>query len=203
LPSPAPDLDAAAREAAKRELGEGEIAWVVVRHMFVDRTYPVEVRIRRDVADRLTESLREQLKDLPPRAVGEPDYASIKVGDEMEVHLLDSEGAFKITSLSNPRQTLAIDGEAAIWQWDVIPMKPGNPKLTLSVTAFLTAPGVNRTTSIPVLDRRIEIEATFLYETKQFAASNWQWILTAILIPLGTQLVRKRRRNPESERSEN
>lgn len=142
--------------------------------MRVNQRERVKVGISRDLPDDIGSQLRKLLTD----GAGAPELDKIRVGDRMDVRLIDSDEAFRIVNLSLSEQTVRKDGDITEWNWDVTPLKSGHHDLIVSVTAILDiSDRPSETFSQRVYDRSIAIEVNVPYWISQFWGANWQWIL--------------------------
>ena len=156
-----------------KKLTPGRILFNPPEEMKVGVKEKVEVRITKT----LTEDLSKGLK-----GSGKPQIEQIRVGTFMKVRLMGDN--FDIKPLSNEEQIVAGEGFTQ-WEWDVVPLKSGIQYLILGVTVRLKLPnGAEEKKDYPVFDRRIEVKVNLPYTINKFIKSYWQWIITAVLLPI-------------------
>lgn len=117
--------------------------------------------------------------------------SSFEIGTRMKAKLLDMNSSidkgFEIENVGGPDaeiQSLGKGRDKIYWQWKITPLKEGLQELKLVVNVIeKDGETVNLPTrSIPVI---IFAEKTsWTSSTGSFFAKNFQWMITAILIPL-------------------
>ncbi len=116
---------------------------------------------------------------------------TLKVAAEMRARLKDlspaGEKSFDITSLSESGDIQEINEETdnkAFWQWNVIPLKEGKHRLELVVDIVLDKKRSiflpSRTMDVMIYSKSESIGAKF----SAFFEKYWQWMITAIIIPI-------------------
>jgi hypothetical protein len=91
---------------------------------------------------------------------------------------------FEVTPLSEEEQFVT-DDTYTEWAWDVKPLQSGERKLNLTVTVKVIAEGLGeRARDIPVITRTVVVEVDPVYTVTSFVGDNWQWLWTAILVPI-------------------
>ena len=124
---------------------------------------------------------------------GQPQVEQIKVGSVMTVRLIGDEKAFTIQSLNSEEQAVA-GKQFAQWEWNVTPLVSGDQNLYLRVSAKISTPNRGeKTVDIPVMHRRIKVRVDPLYASRKFVGDNWQWLWTALVIPIGVGLWKMRK----------
>ena len=146
----------------------------------------IEARISfADIGPALTEGLHGS---------GVPQIETLKVGPIMKVVLVGDQGAFHIEKFSSEEQTVA-GKPFAQWEWDVTPLRSGNQTLHLQASASIYVPGRGeKPVDIPVIHKSIQVKVDRWYATKEFVGNNWQWLWTALIIPLGGWLWQRKRK---------
>lgn len=133
----------------------------------------VEVRIAESTDTPLTEGLKGR---------GTPEIEPLQVSTFMKTRLVGD--SFEITALNEAEQLVAGDTFTE-WAWDVTPTRAGDQTLNLIVTVRIQLPAVGEETrDYPVMDRQIHVEVDPLYSAQRFASSNWQWLASALAIPI-------------------
>jgi hypothetical protein len=124
----------------------------------------------------------------------------VRLADRMRAELIASTG-LSVRNLSPAEQGVA-NGEVPRWTWEVSAKDDfdGGPQyLDLSLYAQLQIENTNTPISLRTYNRTIEVKITTYQRTVRFVAGNWQWLWTAILVPVGTYMWnRKRRRKSKS-----
>jgi hypothetical protein len=149
------------------------------------------------LGDRTTISLllsaREPLRDLVRRVteVGDRVGARIRIADRMEAHL--SGLGFKVQAVTPELQ--AVSGEDVTeWKWDIEATETGRQRLHLTLTAIIDVHGSQSPRTVRTFDKVLEIRVSLSRRLSNFVEGNWQWLWTAILIPLSALALRSRAR---------
>ena len=79
------------------------------------------------------------------------------------------------------------------WKWEIEPTKVGPQRLHLTLSALLTVNGERTPRVIRSFEHAIEVHVTWRQNLAGFIGQNWQWLWTAILIPVVGWVVQKRR----------
>jgi hypothetical protein len=158
--------------------------------------------------------LRDKLPPVPASnpAAGLPGpvtSAGLSVYPSMRVALTTNSGAaFAIAPdpASPATQTIPDTGYAE-WRWQVAPLLAG-PDKTLVVTAWADL-SAQHAADILIQEYEAEVNVqvaptppppTLAKRVGGFVSNNWQWLWTAILIPIGGWLVQRfsRKKKPEA-----
>ncbi|MGF6936968.1 hypothetical protein OKW41_006130 [Paraburkholderia sp. UCT70] len=124
---------------------------------------------------------------------GTKQSAAIKVSDTMMAHL--SGDGFTITP--NTPETQGISGtEATVWSWQIRPKSAGKQKLALTLDAMLVVNGGTMPRAVRTFSTNIEVTVSPLQRVQKFAADYWQWVWTAVLVPIGVWIVKRRKSKP-------
>lgn len=112
---------------------------------------------------------------------------TITVSPDMRVELRSKEpDDFAIEALSEAEQ-IVTQSAYTEWQWYVTPLHRGQMTLVLNVTALVVIPEYlqygQKHMALPVLEREITVAVDPLYSVET-SLSHWEWIATAIVIPL-------------------
>ena len=112
---------------------------------------------------------------------------TIELGKTVRANLKDvspkHEPSFEIDRLGVDEQTLSKTKES-YWQWHIEPKKEGTHKLILSIQVTSADDG---TVNLPARNIPILIyskKASFSAKIGSFFTNYWQWLVTAILIPI-------------------
>jgi hypothetical protein len=122
------------------------------------------------------DELRKQIT-----ASGTLSADQIKISDELDVHLTGE--SFQIQSVTPESQAVGIT-HPSHWEWQVTPTKRGAQQLQLTVNAVLRIDGVDREVSIQTYDRTIAVNVDWPNSLFAFLSANWQWLWTAIFVPI-------------------
>jgi hypothetical protein len=139
-----------------------------------------------------TRSIRELSQHVT--AIGKKQGATIKVSPLMEAHLTGL--GFKIETISPVRQPVSSD-QITKWAWDIQPTETGTKHLHLTLDAFITVDGRGTLWSVRTFDRTLRIRITWFDHVSGFVSGNWQWMWTAIFLPIAGLAFRrlKKRQN--------
>lgn len=136
---------------------------------------------------------------------------TLKVAAEMRARLKDlspaGEKSFDITSLSESSDIQELNEETdnkAFWQWNVIPLKEGKHRIELVVDIVLDRKRSiflpSRTMDVMIHARSESVGAKF----SGFFEKYWQWLITAIIIPIIiawlTTRIRQRQQAPPAQK---
>lgn len=178
-----PVPEAVAKQDILAGLSMGRVLFACPPEMRVQTPERVEVRITGDPKQDITQGLEER---------GIPIETAAKISPVMKVTLnADADDAFEVKQLTDAQQSV-VDGGGQ-WAWSVTPLKAGKHNLYLTASAVVNVPGFGQQTEeIPVLTQSVQVRADVAYSASQFWHSNWQWLFSTLLIPLGLWLWNKR-----------
>ncbi len=150
-----------------------------------------------------TETVSVQLRLGPMRKTGEVASGITEPGEvysgtaliapTMKAELRGSD--FVITALTSERRTVATSSVTE-WRWEIKARRSGTLSLTLAL--YVIRPGTEDLL-LATAKRTIEVYVPPGKAIQGFVQKNWQWLWTAIFIPIGAWLVkrfRKQRRKP-------
>jgi excisionase family DNA binding protein len=185
-----PDIDALF-EAEMKKLNGGEIQYNPPPEMTVDEGVIVEAYITRGTSQNLPTPVF--------RGPGAPITATLTVVSSlMNVTLSGDEGKFKITD--NVQEQSVNKDTYTRWWWNVVPLATGVYTLSITVKAKIEIPGSPVREKInDVKDAKIQVKVNPAYSIKQFIQLNWQWLATAVIIPLGIFGWNKRKNKKEPQ----
>jgi hypothetical protein len=78
------------------------------------------------------------------------------------------------------------------WLWQVTPKRTGRLRLFLTLYAIVDVAGTEGPVKVKTFRKRITIDVTLRERAEDFVRGNWQWLWTAILVPVGLWLARRR-----------
>lgn len=146
-----------------------------------------------ELKEDVLESERPKLKEITTAT-------DVEFGSKMKARLIsfgdeNDEESFKIEALGDDEQTFRENRKKLIWQWKVTPLKEGKHELKLSVQV-LEKDG--EATSLPAKNISVTIHATKRTTMQQiggFLERKWEFVVTAILIPVIIAVVTSAIRN--------
>ena len=162
----------------------GRVVFACPPAMKVSDPEHVEVRISGNPKEDLLAGLKDR---------GVPIEEPSRIAPVMKVSLTPEEsGVFDIKSLSEDQQVMSPESFSQ-WVWSVTPLKSGVHNLYLTVNVLVDVPGFGaQKRQIPVLTQAVQVQTNPTDSVSQFWTSNWQWIASTLLIPLGLWLWRER-----------
>lgn len=133
------------------------------------------------------------------RAKGKTEGHRIRVSNKMEARL--SGPGFKIEAILPEVQAVAAS-KSTEWKWKIEATKGGNQELHLTLSALLYLDDQLTPYVIRTFERTINVRVTLLRRISSFVAGNWQWLWTAILIPVAGWIIHKRKRRRANKADE-
>jgi hypothetical protein len=183
-PTPTPDIDLLLSDALRR-LDPGMMVFNPPESMKQFSLHRVELRIlhmgsETPGASTQTAAAATLTSDL--EGPGTPVVESLAVGTVMKARL--SGDGFEITPLHEEEQIVAGDTYTE-WAWNVKPLRSGEHDLHLTITVKVIVDGFGeKARDIPVITRRVKVQVDPLGVTKGFISEHWEWVWTALLVPL-------------------
>lgn len=117
---------------------------------------------------------------------GKSEGGTVRVDSLMVAHLSGTN--FKIEPTSPEEQAVSLK-EQTDWSWQVTPLSEGKHTLNLSIYARIIIPGTQTQRQIKTLEREISVNVTFGQRVAGFISENWQWLWTAVLVPVAGYLI--------------
>ena len=133
--------------------------------------------------------IRELKEEIRER--GEREGGRIQVSDVVEARLTGL--GFRIQAISDERQPVRRAGVTR-WSWEIEPVETGALRLHLTISAIVDVAGSESTYTIETFRRELDVRVTWSERVSGFVGSNWQWLWTAILLPIGAWLLQRRRK---------
>jgi hypothetical protein len=90
---------------------------------------------------------------------------------------------FNITAITDEIQAVS-ESHNTEWRWEIHPKEEGKHSLHLTLTALIEVDGHSTPRAIRTFDKIIEVTVTRTQKLFNFFKNNWQWVWTAILIPI-------------------
>jgi hypothetical protein len=131
------------------------------------------------------ERLKEQIAE-----AGEREGERVRITDEMEATLAGV--GFEIEAITPERQAVSLR-DVTQWKWEVEPTRTGVLRLHVTLTGFVDVAGERRPRAIRTFERTLVVRVTWRARVTGFVSDNWQWLWTAILVPLAVWVIRRRR----------
>jgi hypothetical protein len=178
-----PGVDGGDIDEAVAALEPANIAFNTPTELRLEEQEVVRLLVSRDET---IEELQEQIDD----AVGDVEGATIKVSDVMIASLTGLD--FDIERTSDARQPVLSTG-VTMWGWSVEPTESGTQSLHLTLTALLDVDGKEETFTVKTFDRTWTVVVPWPDRVTGFAGENWQWLWTAIFLPLAAVVWRRLR----------
>jgi hypothetical protein len=154
---------------------------------------PTTLWVRETAIIQLVLSMRHSIEDLQRTitAPGEKEGARVRISNEMEARLSGS--GFKIEAITPEVQAVSAS-EPTEWKWEIEPTKVGSHHVHLTLSAHLQVEGQRVPRLIRTFERSIKVNVTWREKAGLFLAGNWQWLWTAILVPITAWVVRRWKR---------
>ena len=114
---------------------------------------------------------------------------AIGLGSKMRARLIPfgsskTDNSFEIEALGDDYQTFKKGRDKILWQWKITPLKPGNQTIKLSVQVIEKD---GEATTLPAKSIPVVIVVKpekFLTKVSNFIEKKYEWILTAIFLPI-------------------
>jgi Divergent InlB B-repeat domain len=116
----------------------------------------------------------------------------VKYSSTMEATLLSQD--FDITPVDNESRKFVPADEVTEWLWQVTPKRTGKLRLYLNLYAIIDVAGKEGPVKVGTFHRTLSINVTWTQRAGDFVKSNWQWLWTAILVPVGLWAAGRRKR---------
>lgn len=186
--------------AWEKQAMEGAISFTPDHEVYVGRSFMVEVTLQ---ANQRPEALLRALK--AEHAVAE----ALPVTEEMELQLFGEKAYFDISPLHAKARQVLLD-QPTRWRWSVVPKDGGPERRTLTLEAMaLFKVGKDEKVRSKVYEATVRVLTRDLLDRlpptgagvstepppsrwMEFAKTNWQWLWTALLVPVVGAAWRKR-----------
>jgi hypothetical protein len=122
---------------------------------------------------------------------GEKSGAHVKYSRVMEATLASDD--FDVTPLS-PEQQFVAAGQDTEWLWQIKPARTGVLHLFLTLNAIIEVGDQTSAYKVKTFSRTLTINVSLGTHVRDFVAGNWQWLWTAVLVPVGVWFYRSRAR---------
>ena len=179
------------------ELGRFEIDRVIEALPAANAAFnaPSTLRLEEPAVIQLLLSGRRSISRLQEQitALGRREGARIKASDAMEANLAGT--GFKIEAITPAVQPVSGAGVTE-WKWEVEPTRAGTRRLHLTLSAILDLEGKESLYTVRTFERTLEVRVPLRERLSGFVGRNWQWLWTALLLPVGGWVL-SRRREPD------
>jgi len=203
---------AGAKNAVSLALIDGTMTNTVVKGNVAYNTPPQEMRWQdsTDMELVLSPSTSDSIDDLKQKIkevkeAGEVKVEPVDVSQRMEAIVFSTpDPAFDVSSITGESQQPIIAEGDTEWRWKIIASNTGYKDLHLKLNIGLSSPQVGESfdfrpvEGFPVSFEKISVKGTWWQNASNFVGSNWQWLWTAILVPLVALLWGRRKRSNKS-----
>lgn len=130
---------------------------------------------------------------------------TVDLGSKMKARLIPFSGSkvdFEIEPLGDDEQSFRGDRKKILWQWKITPLKEGQHELKLSIQ-IIEKDG--EAVSLPARNIPVLIYAKpedFMSKVGNFFSTKYEWIITAVLIPVIIGLVNIKMRNKNNRQNQ-
>ena len=130
---------------------------------------------------------------------------TVDLGSKMKARLIPFSGSkvdFEIEPLGDDEQSFKTDRKKILWQWKITPLKEGNHELKLSIQ-IIEKDG--EAVSLPARNIPVLIYAKpqdLMSKVGNFFATKYEWIITAVLIPVIIGIVNIKMRNKNNRQNQ-
>jgi hypothetical protein len=168
---------------------EGETAYKAPpKEMRWKDSADIELVLRPSTAKSITE-LKQEIDEKLGKADEIKEVAPISVSKQMKATLDSKEDNFGISSMTGESEQAITSDSVTTWKWTVVASNRGEDDLFLNLRIGLSTPqgeslGSRPVEGFPVGFEKISVKGTGLQSVADFIGSNWQWLWTAILIPI-------------------
>jgi hypothetical protein len=114
---------------------------------------------------------------------------TIPLGSQMKIEIIDlspgEDQNFEISNIGEKSQIIGND-LTPVWEFKITPLKTGEMSIGIKPTIGIVkdSNGELETFGLRTIKKRVNVEASFGYRIKRFVSSYWQWLMTALIIPM-------------------
>ena len=136
---------------------------------------------------------------------GRVETEKVQFSDYMQATLLNLDSGLEVKPVTPDKQLISTK-QVSEWRWTVTAVKPGAQRLQLRLDAVITQEGSERPLLVNTFNREIMISVSWRHSVAAFISNNYQWLWTAILIPMATlvwslaRMKRKKQGRPIKQR---
>ncbi len=121
----------------------------------------------------------------------------VRISETMEARLTGN--GFRITAITPEQQPISTV-ETTEWKWEINAIEAGPQHLHLTLSAIIFFRDEKMARTIRTFDKKIFVEVSLGKRITGFINNNWQWLWTALLIPItGWYLKHRKKNTTESE----
>ena len=157
-------------------LDDGKMAFGAPESMKVGETAEVVLLVNPSSS---LEDLKAQIT-----VPGHKEAKEVKVSENMAARLTGSKSVFEITPAHEDDIQPVSKVRTTRWIWIIKALEPGEHKLVLTLSAVLSLDGKGSPRTLGVFRKTIPVELTLPDRLSAFIGSNWQWLWTALLVPV-------------------
>jgi hypothetical protein len=164
-------------------------------------TAPTELGLHEQAEVKLVVSANSAIQKLRPKldAIGRTEEeAQIGVSDTMLATL--SGLGFLIEDRSEAEQYVAKEGYTT-WTWSIEPTRTGKQHLHLTLSAVIVVHGRGAPYTVQTFETILAVNVTWPERVTSFVGHHWQFLWTALLLPIVGLVWRRSRRQNETEGS--
>ena len=176
-------------DAALANLPIANIAFNTPAALPIDETADIQLVLD---LKKSSDQLRQMIS-----AAGKIETDRIQVAPRMTARLTASSSDFSVVSNTPETQAISANKPTA-WSWTIHPNRSGTHSLHLDVDADIIVDGVSTPRSFRTFDKNIDVTVTIPWRVEEFARQNWQWLWTALLVPLAGWWWKRRTKNSDS-----
>lgn len=161
---------------------------------------PEKIEIGMNSQVQLLMSVEDEIAELEAQ-ITEPGVvvsARVSVSQTMRATLKGT--GFTITAVTDEEQIIPTT-ERSEWLWNVKPTSGGTQVLQLTLTAVLDVDGKQAKRTIKTFQKEIEVEVPYSFLLSEFVSNNWQWLWSALLVPVGGWIVIRIRTSKRSAKA--
>lgn len=151
------------------------------------------MRIVLKLSKRLTKSKLALSIDEP----GEIRTNRIRVSGLMEANLKGK--GFQIEPITKELQRIDPAQDAVEWSWQITALEAGQRTLYLTIDLYSPEGKDFASTTINTLKEEIVVYVTWQQRIATFTSNNWEWLWSAILVPLVGWIYNSRKRKKNSQ----
>lgn len=101
---------------------------------------------------------------------------------------------FTVTNIT-PEEQILLKTQSTQWLWKLEPLRPGPAEVVLTVTAIVQTDWGTTQRHMKSFEKTIAIDITKKQIVLSFIKDNWQWLWSALLVPIGLLAYKKFKKN--------
>jgi hypothetical protein len=146
---------------------------------------PDRVEVGQQVDVTLTISPTSTEADLRERTRAEGaavDVGTARIAPRMRAQLIVPEGA--TSAVVGSEERAVHDTDDTVWRWTVTPTRTGDLPLRAVLIAPVILDGKETPYDVRTFEARVTVFVTPTTRVRDFVAANWQWLWTALVVPV-------------------